>query len=67
MLNNWSVYLDCAIAGAKSIRPLGAEFGEDEDDEKRTLEVAKRLTRDMWQYFDEAQPKKQKARCKSLK
>jgi len=35
MLNNWSVYLDCAIAGAKSIRPLGAEFGEDEDEERR--------------------------------
>jgi hypothetical protein len=34
MLNNWSVYLDCAIAGAKSIRPLGAEFGEDEDEER---------------------------------
>jgi hypothetical protein len=37
-------------------------FRLDEDDEKRTLEVAKRLTRDMWQYFDEAQPKKAKGK-----
>ncbi len=40
----------------------GAEFDWDEDDEKRTLEVAKRLTRDMGQYFDEAQPKKAKGK-----
>ena len=32
MLNSWSVYLDCAIAGAKSIRPLGPALGDDEDD-----------------------------------
>lgn len=37
-------------------------YYSDEDDEKRTLEVAKRLTRDMWQYFDEAQPKKAKGK-----
>ena len=37
-------------------------YYSDEADEKRTQEVAKRLTRDMWQFFDEAQPKKSKGK-----
>lgn len=35
----------------------GAYYSEPAD-EKKTLEVAARLTPEMWQYFDEAQPKK---------
>ena len=34
-------------------------YYSDIEDEERTQKVAKRLTRDMWQFFDDAQPKKQ--------
>jgi hypothetical protein len=35
----------------------GAYF-TDERDEKHTLDVAKRLTKEMWQFYEDAQPKK---------
>ena len=39
-------------------------YYSDEADESRTLEVAKRLTPEMWQFFDEAQPKKANGKLK---
>ena len=35
-------------------------YYSDADDEARTLKVAERLTPEMWQFYNEAQPKKSK-------
>jgi hypothetical protein len=35
-------------------------YYSDQDDEDRTLKIAERLTPDMWQYYDQAQPKKER-------
>lgn len=59
----WSCIYGAGCCGVDADKPndgccSDGAYYSDEADELRTLEVAKRLTRDMWQYFDEAQPKK---------
>ncbi len=59
----WTCIYGAGCCGVDADKPdagccSDGAYYSDEADEERTLEVAKRLTKDMWQYFDEAQPKK---------
>ena len=59
----WSCIYGAGCCGIDADKPdagccSDGAYYSDEADEDRTLEVAKRLTPDMWQFFDEAQPKK---------
>jgi hypothetical protein len=59
----WSCIYGAGCCGIDADKPNAGccsdgAYYSDEADELRTLEVAKRLTPEMWQFFDEAQPKK---------
>lgn len=59
----WSCIYGAGCCGIDEDKPndgccSDGAYYSDEADELRTLEVAQRLTPDMWQFFDEAQPKK---------
>jgi hypothetical protein len=61
----WSCIYGAGCCGIDADKPdagccSDGAYYSDAADEQRTVEVAKRLTPDMWQYFAAAQPKKEK-------
>lgn len=58
----WSCIYGAGCCGVDADKPndgccSDGAYYSDEADEHRTLEVSKRLTREMWQFYDQAQPK----------
>jgi len=69
LTSNWECIFGNGCCGIDEDKPNAGccsdgAYYSDQDDEDRTLEVAKRLTPEMWQYFDEAQPKKAKGQMR---
>ncbi|CAB4891369.1 unannotated protein [freshwater metagenome] len=65
LTSNWECIYGNGCCGIDEDKPdagccSDGAYYSDEDDELRTMKVAQRLTPEMWQYFDEGQPKKGK-------